>query len=150
MSLDTVVIIWLAGALFGSMLFFALSVAPAVSRTLSAENSGLFLQKLFPWHYLRGLVIALLGAAIAMSTTIAVSVALLLVALLFVFERQALMPLTNHARDQELQGTAGAGRRFKYLHFQASSLMACNYCCYWLSLACLSEQPATGIEPVNV
>ena len=119
MQIDTVVIIWLVGALFGSMLFFAFTVAPTVFRTLSAEDAGLFLQRLFPGYYLWGLVIALLGAAIAMGTNATVSVALLLVALLFVFERQTLMPLINHERDQELQGTPGAGRRFKYLHFSS-------------------------------
>jgi hypothetical protein len=54
-----------------------------------------------------------------MGTNTAVSVALLLVALLFVFERQTLMPLINHARNEELQGTPNAGRRFKFLHFSS-------------------------------
>lgn len=119
MHIDTVVIIWLVGALFGSMLFLSFTVAPIVFRTLSAENAGLFMQRLFPGYYLWGLVIALLSAAVAMGTNAAVSAALLLVALLFVFERQTLMPLINHERDQELKGTPGAGRRFKYLHFSS-------------------------------
>ena len=119
MDIDTVVIVWLVGMLFGSMLFISFTVAPTVFRTLSTENAGLFLRKLFPGYYLWGLIIALLAAAIAMGTNAAVSVALLLVALLFVFERQSLMPLINLARDEELQGNPGAGRRFKYLHFSS-------------------------------
>lgn len=119
MYIDTVMIIWLVGALFGSMLFFALTVAPTVFRTLSAESAGLFLRRLFPVYYLWGLVIALLSAAIAMGTNAAVSAALLLVALLFVFARQTLMPMINHARDEDLQGTPGAGRRFRYLHLSS-------------------------------
>jgi hypothetical protein len=119
MDIDTVAIIWLVGVLFGSMLFLSFTVAPAVFRSLSTENAGVFLRRLFPGYYLWGLVIALLAAAIAMGINTAVSVALLLVALLFVFERQTLMPMINHARNEELQGTPNAGGRFKFLHFSS-------------------------------
>jgi hypothetical protein len=106
MDIDTVAIIWLVGVLFGSMLFLSFTVAPTVFRSLSTENAGVFLRRLFPGYYLWGLVTALLAAAIAMGTNTAVSVALLLVALLFVFERQTLMPLINHARNGRTPGNA--------------------------------------------
>jgi hypothetical protein len=116
MNIDTTVVIWLVGALFGSMLFFVFTVAPTVFSTLSTEHAGLFLRAFFPGYYLWGTVVALIAAAIALGTNDTVSVALFLVALLFVFVRQTLMPLINRARDDELQGMQGAGRRFKTLH----------------------------------
>ena len=116
MYIDTAAVIWLVGALFGSMLFFAFTVAPTVFSTLSEEHAGLFLRAIFPGYYLWGLIIALIAAAIAMGTNATVSVALFLVALLFVFVRQTLMPRINHARDDELEGLPGAGERFKKLH----------------------------------
>jgi cytochrome c biogenesis protein CcdA len=39
-----------------------------------------------------------------------------LVAMLFVFSRQALMPRINYMRDAELLGTRGAAERFQRLH----------------------------------
>jgi len=103
--------------LFGSMLFFAVTVAPTVFNALSAEHAGQFLRAFFPGYYLWGLVVALLAAAIAMGTNATASVVLFLVAMLFVFVRQTLMPLINRARDDELLDIQGAGRRFKILHF---------------------------------
>lgn len=40
----------------------------------------------------------------------------LLVALLFVFARQSLMPISNRARDDDLHGVPGACKRFQILH----------------------------------
>lgn len=116
MNVDTTVVIWLIGALFGSMLFFVFTVAPTLFNTLSEEHAGLFLRAFFPGYYLWGVVIALIAAAIAMETSATVSVILLLIALLFVFVRQTLMPLINQARDDELEGVQGAGTRFNMLH----------------------------------
>ena len=70
------------GVLFGSMLFLSFTVAPTVFRSLSTENAGVFLRRLLPGYCLWGLAIALLAASIAVGTSTAVSVALLLVALL--------------------------------------------------------------------
>jgi hypothetical protein len=98
------------------MLFFAFTVVPAVFRSLSAEQAGLFLRAFFPTYYLWGLVVALIAAALAMTANPTVSVAFFLVALLFVFARQTLMSRINHAREEEVLGVPGAGNRFKKLH----------------------------------
>lgn len=116
MAVQTAILMLLVGALVGSMLFFAFTVAPTVFRALPAEHAGSFLRALFPRYYLWGLIVALLAAALAMEASTTVAAACLLVALLFVFARQALMPRINHARDQEAEGITGAGRRFKVLH----------------------------------
>jgi hypothetical protein len=106
----------LIGVLIGSMLFFAFTVAPTVFKVMPAEHAGIFLRAFFPVYYLWGLVITLFAAGVAFEINNVVSVVLLLVALLFVFARQTLMPLINYARDDELRGKPGAGRRFKILH----------------------------------
>ncbi len=116
MSVQTAILMMLVGALVGSMLFFAVTVAPTVFRALPAEHAGSFLRALFPKYYLWGLIVALLATALAMAASTTVGAACLLVALLFVFARQALMPRINHARDQESEGITGAGQRFKMLH----------------------------------
>jgi hypothetical protein len=98
------------------MVFFALTVAPTVFKVLSAEHAGTFLRAFFPVYYLWGLVMALFAAGVAIEVNSVVSVVLLLIALLFVFARQTLMPLINHARDDQLRAKPGAARRFKILH----------------------------------
>jgi hypothetical protein len=116
MQTMSTLVIWLVGALAGSMLFFAFTVAPTVANVLSAKQAGLFLRKFFPHYYLWGLGVALIAATLALNANAVVSVALLLVALLFAFARQVLMPYINHARDEELRGVPEAGRRFRRLH----------------------------------
>jgi hypothetical protein len=116
MAYVSAILIWLVGALVGSMLFFAFTVVPAVFRALSAEQAGLFLRAFFPNYYLWGLIVALIAAALAIAANATVSVACFLVALLFVFARQTLTPKINHAREEEILGIPGAGNRFKTLH----------------------------------
>ena len=139
MNSVSTLVIWRVGALVGSMLFFAFTVAPTVLSALSAKQAGLFLRAFFPYYYLWGLSVALIAAAAAMQAHAAVSVALLLVALLFVFARQILMPRINHARDEELLGLPGAAGRFRRLHlwsvlingFQMLVLLASAAMLYW-------------------
>ena len=54
----SMLLIWLTGALAGSMLFFAVAVAPTVFRALPAEAAGSFLRSLFPIYFLWGLVMS--------------------------------------------------------------------------------------------
>jgi hypothetical protein len=139
MDLTATLVIWFVGALLGSMLFFAVAVAPTVFNVLTATQAGVFLRAFFPHYYLWGLVFALIAAAIAMSANAAASGVLLLVALLFVFARQVLMPHINRARDEELMGLSGAARRFKLLHlwsvlinvFQMLILLVAAFLLYW-------------------
>ena len=116
MAFESAVLIWLVGALVGSMLFFAFTVAPTVFRSLSAEQAGLFLRAFFPNYYMWGLIVALVAATLAVTANTAASGVLFLVALLFVFTRPALMPRINRARAEEVLGVPGAGNRFRRLH----------------------------------
>lgn len=111
---------WLLGALVGSMLFFAITVAPTVFRVLSAEQGGAFLRRFFPRYYLWGIVLALLCTLVAAFAADGILLgACALVAALFVYSRQLLMPRINRARDRDLEGDADASRAFKQLHLQS-------------------------------
>ena len=114
-------LISLFGALAGSMLFFALAVAPTVFRSLPAEHAGAFLRMLFPRYYLWGIVVALacsLSAWLSETGGVATGVSLA-VLLLFVYARQFLMPAINRARDRDLEGDSQAGASFRALHLQS-------------------------------
>ena len=111
---------WLLGALIGSMLFFAVTVAPTVFRALPAENGGKFLRRFFPQYYLWGIALGILCTLAALLTTNAMTTAVCaVVILLFVYARQWLMPRINRARDRELDGDVTAARLFKRLHLQS-------------------------------
>ena len=111
---------WLLGLLVGSMLFFAIVVAPTVFRSLPGEQAGSFLRALFPRYYLWGGILACLGVPIAIfgSSTV-MGIACALVALLFVYARQVLIPAINRARDAQLAGDGDAASRFRRLHLQS-------------------------------
>lgn len=107
----------LASALFGAMLFFAAVVAPSVFRFLEGEAAGRFLRGFFPVYYITGLVVA--GVAVPLAIWeggfLAAGV-LAVVACGFALSRFVLVARINIARDAELAGEAGAGRRFRWLH----------------------------------
>lgn len=111
---------WLVGALCGSMLFFAVIVAPTSFRALPSDMSGTFLRRLFPLYYLWGLVMSLLCtstafyAADGIAGTICASVALL-----FVYVRLSLLPRLNRLRQARQDGDAAATRQFRRLHLQS-------------------------------
>ena len=115
------ILIWLLGGLVGSMMFFAITVAPTVFRALPAEQAGKFLRTFFPHYYLWGLAMAVICTLLALVAGAgnAVSAICALVTLMFVYARQLLMPKINQARDQKLNGVAGADKNFKSLHLQS-------------------------------
>jgi len=109
-------LIWLLGALFGSMAFFAVTVAPTVFRALPGEQAGQFLRALFPRYYVWGLLMAAAAFLASLLGHPPVSMLIFLVAALFIYARQVLMPQINRSRDAELAGEPGAGERFKRQH----------------------------------
>ena len=116
MSNASMILVVVVGALLGSMLFFAITVAPTVFRALPAEQAGRFLRAFFPRYYSWGFVLALIAAGLGALSNPVVALACLLVAGLFIVVRQALMPRINNARDDEIRGVPGASKRFKALH----------------------------------
>jgi hypothetical protein len=116
----SMLLIWLTGALAGSMLFFAIAVAPTVFRALPAEAAGSFLRSLFPVYFLWGLVMSLLCIITAIyAVELVVGSICAMVAILFAYARYSLLPRINRARDRKIDGDATAGRQFKRLHLQS-------------------------------
>lgn len=116
MSPDLGLLLWVVGALAGSMLFFGVVVAPLVFRALPADAAGHFLRAFFPNYYLWGIAVAAIAAAIASVSDWSSSVLCVLIAVMFGYARQWLMPQINLARDAALGGDRDASTRFDRLH----------------------------------
>lgn len=114
--MESAVLLWMVGALAGSMLFFGVVIAPLVFRVLPAESAGAFLRAFFPNYYVWGLVAAVLAAAMAAFADPISLLLSLVVAGLFIYARQSLMPKINAARDASLTGDQSAKTRFERLH----------------------------------
>ena len=116
MSPEIGLLLWMVGALAGSMVFFGVVVAPLVFRALPADAAGRFLRAFFPNYYLWGLAGALVAAATASVSDWVNAALCLLVATLFGYARQGLMPQINRARDAASAGDREASSRFQALH----------------------------------
>jgi len=116
----SMLLIWLTGALAGSMLFFAIAVAPTVFRALPAEAAGSFLRRLFPLYFLWGLLMSLLCTITAIyAEELVIGSICALVAILFAYARYSLLSRINRARDRKMDGDLTADRQFKRLHLQS-------------------------------
>ena len=116
----SMLLIWLTGALAGSMLFFAIAVAPTVFRALPAEAAGSFLRRLFPLYFLWGLLMSLLCTITAIyAAELVIGSICALVAILFAYARYSLLSRINRARDRKIDGDTTADRQFKRLHLQS-------------------------------
>jgi len=116
---ENAILLWLVGALAGSMLFFAIVVTPQVFKTLPQEQAGPFLRSIFPTYYLWGLVLALASLVTALWVNFYLSVACATVGIFFIYVRQILMPKIGKARDARQRGEEGAEQRFSRLHHQS-------------------------------
>lgn len=119
MTITSMLLLSVVSALAGSMLFFAATVAPTVFRALSPGDAGAFLRAFFPVYYLWGLVFATLAALLAATVDDYALAACALVAAMFGYARQILMPKINRARDDQAAAISGAGERFRALHFRS-------------------------------
>ena len=122
MDLQQTLVIWLLGALVGSMLFFAVTVAPTVFRSLPEDQAGKFLRAFFPQYYLWGAILSLICALAAIGSSLVISLTSALIALLFIYARQVLMPQINLARDSDKQGVIGAADHFRKLHLRSVAI----------------------------
>jgi len=108
--------LFLIAMLFGSMLFFAAIVTPAAFKSLDKEQTGRYLQTLFPRYYLWGLIIAIIATVSATLISWPVTAPLACVAMGFWFTRQWLLPSIEQFRAPARTGDTGAQQRFKRLH----------------------------------
>ena len=124
----SMLLIWLTGALAGSMLFFAVVIAPTVFRALPAEAAGSFLRRLFPLYFLWGLVMSLLCAITAVyAAELVVGSICAMIAILFAYARYSLLARINRVRERKLNGDATAHRQFKRLHLQSVLINAAQF-----------------------
>jgi len=107
----------LAAILLGSMLFFALVVAPPVFRLLEPEQAGVFLRAVFERYFIWGIVISAITLVACLIHSPKGSVLMALVLAGFIYLRQVLMPRINQAREiwQETDSPSDKAR-FKSLH----------------------------------
>ena len=119
MATEIAILLWVVGALAGSMVFFAIVVAPKVFQSLPPDQAGVLLRSFFPSYYTWGLLLATSSALIAVWSNAILSLACAAVAVLFVYARQILMPKINDARDAQLRRDTEAGKRFNRLHLQS-------------------------------
>lgn len=131
---------------WGGMTFFSAVMAPLVFTKLPLETAGAFIRQVFPWYYLvMGLttLLAVLLLLPGIGAGVGWPAALSAFALIgFVMARQLLMPRINAARDAELAGDAGAGKRFKRLHGLSVLINGAQWFAIMLALWMLfSSQP---------
>jgi len=100
MASDNAILMLVVGALAGSMVFFALVVAPKVFQALPPDHAGVFLRSCFPGYYLWGLLLATTSALIALWSNAILSLACAIVAALFAYARQmGAFPFSRLARN---------------------------------------------------
>lgn len=107
------------GVLFGSMVFFAVVMAPLVFTKLPAQTAGQFIRQVFPVYYLWGMAVSGFALLMALGANLVDVILLALVGLGFVYARQLLMPEIDRQRDAAQAGDEDAKRRFAGLHRQS-------------------------------
>ena len=110
----------ISALLLGSMIFFAVLVAPSVHKLLDAENAGRYLSDLFPRFYLWGIALSLAGTLVALYNR---SPAFLLIGIVlcgYVYSRQWLVPKIIRARETWLANDSPQNKaKFDKLHKQS-------------------------------
>ncbi len=113
--METAAIVSISATL-GTMLFFAIAIAPAVFQALPADQAGLFLRRLFPRYY-AALIFGSSTAGLLLLTEHPLAAGLCaLIATSTLWVRQILVPQINELRDQELAGDPLAGAHFARWH----------------------------------
>ena len=96
---------------FGSILFFAIVVAPTVSKSLEGQEAAEFLRRVIPRYFFFLIVVAGLGAFSSWEHQ-AQAFGLAFVAVSSIFVRQITLPELFVLRDMQMDGDTSAGQRF--------------------------------------
>ena len=102
--------------IFGAMVFFSSVVAPLVFIKLDGATAGQFIRNIFPWYYLLIAGFSLIAAVVFLFDRQLESLVMIVVFIGAFLSRQILMPSLNLHRDQELQGSLVAKKKFTFLH----------------------------------
>lgn len=114
--LAAAVALFATALLLGGMVFLAFVVAPTVFRALDAEAAGAFLRRLFPLYCVWSAGMAGVSAFALVPVAWEAAGVMAIVALGFVFSRQALVPRINAYRDAARAGDTSAHVHFARLH----------------------------------
>jgi len=96
--------------LFGGMLFFSVSFAAFLLKSLPPAEARALIRKAFPSFYLFVMITSLIAALLALESGLFSASILVLIALSTIPTRQILMPAINAATDAKLK------QRFLILH----------------------------------
>jgi len=103
--------------LFGSMVFFAVVVAPTAFKCLEPEQAGLYLRTVFPRYFFWGIIVSIAALLVCLFHSPKGSVLMILVTIGFIYSRQILIPQINDARDKWNETeNPGDKARFDSLH----------------------------------
>jgi len=108
----------LSALLLGSMLFFALMVAPSVHKLLDAENAWRYLGDLFPRFYLWSIGVSIAGSLLAAYLRNPAALLIFLMVLCgYLYSRQILGPKLSRAGETwHAGGSAQDKMQFNKLH----------------------------------
>ncbi len=110
----------ISALLFGSMVFFAVLVAPSVHKLLDAENAGRYLNDLFPRFYLWGITLSGIGMLVALYNRSPAFMLMGLVLCGYLYARQILNPKITGARERWLASDSPQDKaQFDKLHKQS-------------------------------
>ena len=110
------------------MIFFSAVVSPSVFASLNSKGSSKFLRTIFPRMFLFGFIISFIGILLTLvSSSFYNSIILVVVALSFIINRNYLTPMINNFRDQELEGSIDAAKKFKVMHLFSVLLFVINF-----------------------
>ena len=110
------------------MIFFSAVVSPSVFASLNSNGSSKFLRTIFPRMFLFGFIISFIGILLTLvSSSFYNSIILVVVALSFIINRNYLTPMINNFRDQELEGSIDAAKKFKVMHLFSVLLFVINF-----------------------
>jgi len=110
----------MASFLLGSMVFFAMVVAPTAFKALDKNQAGSYLRAVFPNFFLWGAVLSLIILGVCLLHSPKGSVLMAFVLAGFVYSRQWLTPKINAARDLLNESDSPQYKaRFDALHRQS-------------------------------
>mgnify|MGYP001225826646 CR=1 FL=1 len=120
-------------ALFGSLLFFSVVIAPTIFKELDTVNSRKFIRAIFPKLYLWGMIISMFNCIILINRldiSFFISISIFFG---FLFSRQVLIPKINHASDKSYKSEESK-EKFRKLHslsvliFIIQLILIISYC----------------------
>ena len=122
-------------ALFGSLVFFSLIVAPTIFKELDSSNSRKFIRAVFPKLYFWGMILSICNCLLLVSRLDISFFISLFIFFGFFYSRQVLIPKINHASDKSHESDESK-KKFKNLHtmsvliFVVQLILIISYCIF--------------------